>query len=166
MMLSKPVVLIGPMGVGKTTIGKKLARRLEVPFIDTDQLITAEHGPIPEIFEQQGEAKFREFEVATVERALKESCVIATGGGAVLNGDTQRNLKSSFVVYLSTDGKHMKSRLSHSKRPLLANGMEDWKRIYEERKPLYERLADLEIDTSNISLSETITLICEKLESL
>jgi shikimate kinase len=165
-MLTKPVVLIGPMGVGKTTIGKKLAKRLELPFIDTDQLIIAEHGAIPEIFAKQGEVAFREIEAQVVLQALGQQAVIATGGGAVLNGDTQRNLKSAYVIYLATDGKHMKSRLSHTKRPLLANGMEDWVRIYAERKPLYESLADFEIDTSNISLSETIRVLCAKIEEL
>jgi len=154
------------MGVGKTTIGKKLSRRLGCDFLDTDQLVTAEHGPIPEIFETLGEQKFRELEAGVVAKALNSKAVIATGGGAVLNGETQRNLAHAFVVYLSTDGKHMKSRLSHSKRPLLNNGMEDWTRIYNERKPLYERLSDFEVDTSNTSLNETISLICEKLEAL
>ncbi len=153
------------MGVGKTTIGKKLSRRLGCDFLDTDQLVTAEHGPIPEIFETLGEQKFRELEAGVVAKALNSKAVIATGGGAVLNGETQRNLADAFVVYLSTDGKHMKSRLSHSKRPLLKNGMEDWTRIYNERKPLYERLSDFEVDTSNTSLNETISLICEKLEA-
>jgi shikimate kinase len=165
-MLTKPVVLIGPMGVGKTTIGKKLAKRLELPFIDTDQLIIAEHGPIPDIFANQGETTFRQIEAQAVLQALGQQAVIATGGGAVLNADTQRNLKSAYVIYLATDGKHMKSRLSHTKRPLLAKGMEDWVRIYEERKPLYELLADFELNTSNISLSETIRVLCAKIETL
>ena len=154
------------MGVGKTTIGKKLSRKLDLPFIDTDQVITSEHGPIPEIFEQQGEEEFRKLETQAVAKSLVEPAVVATGGGAVLSSETQRNLQNCFVIYLSTDGKHMKSRLSHSKRPLLANGMDDWKRIYEERKPFYESLSDFEVDTSSNSLSDTITLICEKLETL
>ena len=57
------IVLVGPMGVGKTTIGKKLAKKLQVPFVDTDVLITKEYGEIPKIFEELGEAKFREFEI-------------------------------------------------------------------------------------------------------
>ncbi len=165
-MLTKPVVLIGPMGVGKTTIGKKLAKRLELPFIDTDQVVVKSHGPIDRIFQTQGEIVFRKLEEESVANALAFPAVIATGGGAILSETTQNNLKSSYVIYLSTDGTHMKSRLSHSKRPLLANGMDDWKRIYAERKPLYEQLADLEIDTSKMSLNETIRLICEKLEEL
>jgi shikimate kinase len=65
-MDSKPIVLIGPMGVGKSTIGKKLARKLGLSFIDTDLLIVKEHGPIPEIFKEHGEAVFRGYEELAV----------------------------------------------------------------------------------------------------
>jgi shikimate kinase len=127
-MISKPIVLIGPMGVGKTTIGRKLARTLSLPFVDTDVLVTKTHGPIPEIFEKQGETSFREYEEEAVAKAITEVQVIATGGGAVLSGLTQRNLESAIVIYLSTNGKHMKSRLEKGNRPLLKNGMDDWNR--------------------------------------
>jgi len=165
-MDSKPIVLIGPMGVGKSTIGKKLARKLGLSFIDTDLLIVKEHGPIPEIFKEHGEAVFRSYEELAVAEALKSQAVVATGGGAVLSGKTQRALEGATVVYLSTNGQHMKSRLANGNRPLLQNGISDWKRIYEERKPLYERLCDIEIDCSAASLSKTITEICTKLEEL
>ena len=165
-MKSKPIVLIGPMGVGKTTIGKKLARRLDLPFVDTDQLVVAAHGNIAEIFDTQGEAAFRKFEEEAVAKALEVPQVIATGGGAVLSGTTQRNLEKAVVVYLSTNGLHMKSRLSKGNRPLLKDGMADWNRIYTERKPLYEAISDFEIDTSAAGLAKTIDSICEKLGSL
>jgi shikimate kinase len=67
------------------------------------------------------------------------------------------------VIYLSTDGKHIKSRLKHGQRPLLQNGFDDWARIYEDRKPLYQDLANLEIDTSGRSLSATLLEIKQKL---
>ena len=165
-MLSKPVVLIGPMGVGKTTIGKKLSRRLDLPFVDTDVLISTEHGPIPEIFESEGEKAFREYEDVALGKALEQIQVVATGGGAVLSGTNQRLLENSIVIYLSTNGLHMKSRLSKGNRPLLKDGIADWKSIYEARKPLYERLATFEIDTSAVGLGKAIDLICEKLETL
>jgi shikimate kinase len=165
-MVSKPVVLIGPMGVGKTTIGKKLARRLNLEFVDTDVLITEEHGVISSIFESLGESKFREFEEQALAQALTKVQVIATGGGAVLSGHNQRLLENSTVIYLSTSGLHMKSRLANGNRPLLKNGFSDWKAIYESRKPLYERLATFEIDTSAAGLGATLDLICEKLEQL
>jgi shikimate kinase len=165
-MDSKPIVLIGPMGVGKSTIGKKLAKKLGLTFVDTDLLIVKEYGPIPEIFKDKGEAVFRSYEELAVADALKSPQVIATGGGAVLSGKNQRAIENAIVIYLSTNGQHMKSRLSNGNRPLLENGISDWKRIYEERKPLYERLCDFEIDCSAASLSKTITEICTKLEEL
>lgn len=165
-MLNRPVVLIGPMGVGKTTIGKKLAKRLEVPFVDTDVLITNAHGEIPEIFENQGEAIFRTYEEKALKDALTANQVVATGGGAVLSGENQRALETATVIYLSTNGLHMRARLSNGNRPLLKNGMTDWKEIYESRKPLYERLATFEIDTSAAGLGKIIDTICEKLETL
>ena len=165
-MLNRPAVLIGPMGVGKTTIGKKLAKRLDVPFVDTDVLITNAYGEIPEIFENQGEAIFRSYEEQALKEALKANQVIATGGGAVLSGENQRALEAATVIYLSTNGLHMRARLSNGNRPLLKNGMTDWKEIYESRKPLYERLATFEIDTSAAGLGKIIDTICEKLETL
>ena len=154
------------MGVGKSTIGKKLAKKLGLTFVDTDLMIVREHGPIPEIFKDKGEAVFRSYEELAVADALKSPQVIATGGGAVLSGKNQRAIENAIVIYLSTNGQHMKSRLANGNRPLLENGISDWKRIYEERKPLYERLCDFEIDCSAASLSKTITEICTKLEEL
>ncbi len=165
-MLNRPVVLIGPMGVGKTTIGKKLAKRLNVPFVDTDVIITNAHGEIPKIFEIFGEAIFRNYEEQALNQAMQANQVVATGGGAVLSGTNQRALEAATVIYLSTNGLHMKSRISSGNRPLLKNGIADWKEIYESRKPLYERLATFEIDTSAAGLAKTINSICEKLETL
>jgi shikimate kinase len=165
-MLQRPIVLIGPMGVGKTTIGKKLGRRLDLPFVDTDVIVTNAHGEIPEIFEKEGEAAFRNYEEQALREALEVVQVVATGGGAVLNGTNQRMLENATVIYLSTSGLHMKSRLANGNRPLLKNGISDWKEIYESRKPLYERLATFEIDTSAAGLGKTMDAICEKLETL
>jgi shikimate kinase len=154
------------MGVGKTTIGKKLAKRLDVAFVDTDVLITDAHGEIPKIFETSGEPVFREYEEQALREAMQENQVVATGGGAVLSGTNQRALEAATVIYLSTNGLHMRSRLSNGNRPLLQNGMADWKEIYEARRPLYERLASFEIDTSAAGLGKIIDSICEKLETL
>lgn len=157
------VVLIGPMGVGKTTVGKKLAKTLGLPFIDTDALIVDDHGDIPEIFATKGEAVFRGFEEEAVARALSNPAVVATGGGAVLSEITRERLKQATVIYLATDGRHIKGRLKGSKRPLVQNGFDDWKRIYSERKAIYESIADFTVDTSGQSLSATLTEIKERL---
>lgn len=161
----KAIVLIGPMGVGKTTIGKKLARSLGLPFIDTDARIVAEHGAIPEIFARIGESGFRDLETEVLESSLAQHAVIATGGGAVLSERNRDLLKQHTVVYLSTDGRHMANRLAQGKRPLLKNGISDWRRIYEERKPLYESLASFEIDAGGQTLAQCIDQIRGKLSA-
>lgn len=160
---SSVIVLVGPMGVGKTTVGKKLAKALKVPFIDTDALVVADHGEISAIFETQGEPAFRAIEEEAVMRAIQEPAVVATGGGVVLSERTRERLKAATVVYLSTDGRHIKARLVGGKRPLLKNGFEDWTRIYEERKPIYESVADVTINTSGQSLAATLAAIKEQL---
>ena len=159
--LSKPIVLVGPMGVGKTTVGKKLAKVLRMPFIDTDALVVAEHGDISTIFETAGEAVFRNFEEQAVEVAMQQPAVIATGGGAVLSVLTRSRLKGATVIYLSSDGRHMGARLAKGSRPLIKNGLEDWRKIYDKRKPTYEEVADFTILISNLSLSATIAKIRE-----
>ena len=162
-MTNKPVVLVGPMGVGKTTVGKKLAKRLELPFIDTDAVITKNHGDISAIFADHGEPAFREIESDVLVSLLNEPAVISTGGGAVLHEKSREALSLATVVYLSTDGKHIASRLKGGNRPLIKNGISDWRQIYNSRKPLYEQVADLTVDTSNSSLLQTIDAILEGL---
>lgn len=153
------------MGVGKTTIGKKLAKAMGLPFIDSDALFVELYGPITDFFDSQGEAKFRDIEESIIAECLPKQAVIATGGGAVLSSRTQQLLASAFVVYLSTDGRHMASRLRGGGRPLLKNGLADWRRIYESRKPIYEQVADLVIDTSTATLNSTIQKIRESFEA-
>jgi shikimate kinase len=157
------LVLVGPMGVGKTTVGKKLARSLKVPFLDTDSVVVGTHGPIENIFAEYGEPFFRSLEEAALAESIKAPAVVATGGGAVLSELNRKALKSVTVIYLSTDGRHIKSRLKGTKRPLMKNGFDDWIRIYDERKPIYESIADLTINTSGQSLSSTVNEIKQKL---
>lgn len=152
------------MGVGKTTVGKKLARVLGLKFIDTDSLVVAGHGAISEIFDREGEEQFRRYENEALKDALSEPAVVATGGGAVLLPENQELLKSATVIYLATDGKHIPSRLRGGNRPLVKNGFEDWKRIYAQRKPVYEAVADYTVDTSGQTLAVTLATIREKLE--
>ncbi len=151
------------MGVGKTTVGKKLAKRLDLPFVDTDSVITKNHGDITAIFAARGEPAFREIESDVLVSLLNEPAVISTGGGAVLHEKSREALSLATVVYLSTDGKHIASRLKGGNRPLIKNGISDWRQIYNSRKPLYEQVADLTVDTSNSSLVQTIEAILEGL---
>jgi shikimate kinase len=159
--MSGAVVLVGPMGVGKTTIGKKLAKQLGKPFLDTDKEIVKQHGAIAKIFEKSGEDHFRALESEFLLSAISSDAVVATGGGVITQERNRDALKEQFVIYLSTNGRHMASRLLAGKRPLLKNGIADWKRIYEERKPLYEQVATVEIETSSKGLNEVVSEIVE-----
>jgi len=166
MASANAVVLVGPMGVGKTTIGRKLAKILERKFVDSDEVITKAHGAITDIFTQRGEKEFREIESDTVIALLNEQIVLATGGGAVLSERTRQALSFATVVYLATDGKHIGARLRSGKRPLIKNGMSDWRAIYEARRHLYEEVADFTVDTSSKSLHETLEIITDELSKI
>ncbi|MDJ0325082.1 shikimate kinase [Cryobacterium sp. PH31-AA6] len=144
-----PLVLIGPMASGKSKVGRRVARALELPFIDTDTRIVAEHGAIREIFEQHGEEHFRALERTAVADAIAEDAVVSLGGGAVLDPATQTALARCTVIYLSVSAKAVRARIGGGKRPLLKDGLADWKRIYAERRPLYEALATARFDTSH-----------------
>jgi len=153
------------MGVGKTTVGKKLAKALGLPFIDTDAVVTKLHGDIATIFEELGESVFRGYEEDAVLESLSHEAVVATGGGAVLSERTREALSVATVIYLSTDGRHISGRLSNGNRPLLKNGVNDWRAIYESRRALYEQVADITADTSGSSLASTILFIKKELEA-
>ncbi|MEO5922079.1 MAG: shikimate kinase [Pseudolysinimonas sp.] len=148
-MTGPPVVLVGPMGAGKTRVGKRVARILEVGFTDTDKTIVAEHGPIAEIFAEHGEPYFRELERAAVARALATDDVVSLGGGAVLDPSTQTDLRGKRVVFLTVSARAVEGRLGDGKRPLIRDGVSDWQRIFDERRDIYEGLSDLTIDTSH-----------------
>ncbi len=144
------LVLVGPMGAGKTSVGRRVARRLSVPFIDTDKRIVAEHGPIPALFAEHGEPHFRELERAAVATALREGGVVSLGGGAVTDAATRELLRDRPVVFLTVTADAVADRLRGSSRPLLAQDdpLARWKAIFEERRPWYEEVATTTFDTS------------------
>ncbi len=150
------------MGVGKTTVGRKLAKALQLSFVDTDASFVSKHGSIAEFFEEHGEAEFRANEEIEIDEAIRTPGVVATGGGAVLSELTRTRLAGVTVVYLATDGKHIASRIKNGNRPLLKNGLEDWQRIYDSRRPIYEQVCDYEINTSGQPLNATVAEIREK----
>jgi shikimate kinase len=141
------LVFIGPSGAGKTRVGKRVAKLLDLPFTDTDKLIVAEHGAIARIFEGHGEQHFRRLEREAVVRALGMPGVLSLGGGAVLDPATQADLAPFPVVLLTVSPEAVIGRLG-SKRPLVKNGVADWVALNAARTPIYERLADITIDTS------------------
>ena len=159
------VVLIGAPGAGKTRTGKRLARLLEVPFIDTDRRIVAAHGPIADIFATHGEPHFRALERDVVEEALGERAVVTLGGGAVLDGDTQARLSGHRVVQLTVSPEAVEARIRGGKRPLVKDGIGAWIALVEGRRPIYDRLSQLTIDTSHRPLDGVAQQIVEWLET-
>ena len=149
---SAVVVLIGAPGAGKTRTGKRVARILGLPFVDTDKRIVAEHGPIPALFEQHGEPRFRELERQAVQAALLEHAVVSLGGGAVLDLDTRADLEPLPVVQLTTSVEAIASRIGDGRRPLLKDGTAAWEALVAARAPIYDALADLTIDTSRMPI--------------
>lgn len=155
------LVLIGPMGAGKTSIGRRVAKTLGVPFFDSDIAISREHGPIDRIFADQGEAAFRALERDAVRRGLETAGVVSLGGGAVLDSDTQRDLAAHRVVLLTVEPRVVAARVRESSRPLLQgdDAAARWSEIYEARRGVYERLADATFDTSHGPLQAVVEAI-------
>jgi len=146
------VVLIGPMGAGKTSIGRKVARSLGRPFYDSDIAVVREHGAIADIFARGGEESFRAYERAAVVEGLRRGGIVSLGGGAVLDARTRADLAHHRVVLLTVDPRTVAGRIRDTTRPLLSGGddaVERWKALYEARRGIYEELADLRVDTSS-----------------
>jgi len=159
------IVLVGPAGVGKTTVGKKLASALGFPFIDTDALFVRDHGSIADFFANHGESAFRKLEEEYLSFAIAQHGIVATGGGIVLSATNRATLKSAKVIYLKTDGTHMAKRISQGNRPLLKNGIDDWRKLYDQRRELYEEVADITIDCSGHPIKQTVSEIRTELGS-
>jgi shikimate kinase len=149
---TKPrVVLVGPPGAGKTTIGERLAKQLDLPFRDTDGDIAATAGKsIPDIFIEDGEETFRALERAAVATALSTfDGVLALGGGAVLAETTRELLGEHMVVYLSVELSDAIERVGLGVgRPLLAmSPRATLKHLLDQRRPLYEQVATITVRT-------------------
>ncbi len=151
-ILHKTVALVGMMGAGKTAVGKALAARLDVPFLDSDaEIITAANMSIAEIFERDGEAFFRDRETQVINRLLEaERGILSTGGGAFLAERNRRLISEKGVsVWLKADLDLLWSRVKHKDtRPLLrtANPLETLRALHAARSPVYA-LADLTVQS-------------------
>jgi shikimate kinase len=166
--MSPQIVLVGPMGAGKTTVARVLARRWGVESRDTDHDIEATTGrSIPEIFVDDGEAHFRQLEKAAVAAALEtHDGVLALGGGAVLDPDTQVLLKGHRVVFLKVGLADAVKRVGlGSARPmLLGNVRARVKQLLEERAPVYESVATVVVETDGRTPEQIADDIEERLE--
>jgi shikimate kinase len=153
MLTQRNIFLIGPMGSGKTAVGRHLARLLHFTFHDSDADIEAKTGvDIQFIFEKEGEVGFRIREKESIERLTRmQSIVLATGGGAVIDSDNRRVLaERGAVVYLATSVDQQIERTRHARhRPLLndANPEQRLKELMQRRAMLYAEIADLTIST-------------------
>jgi shikimate kinase len=142
-LAGKPLVLVGMMGAGKTTVGRRLAARLNRQFLDSDEEIEkAAQMTIPEIFEQRGEPEFRAGETRVIARVLKDQgVVLATGGGAFVNVETRALVKTEAIsVWLKAEVDILFERVSRrSNRPLLktANPRATLEKLIEDRYPIY-----------------------------
>jgi shikimate kinase len=163
------IYLIGMMGAGKSTVGRTLARRLKLRFVDSDHEIEARCGvKIPVIFEIEGEAGFRAREAqAIAELTALEGVVLATGGGVVLREDNRRLLAArGTVVYLRATPEHLHERVRQDRnRPLLAgrDALARLRELYRERDPLYREVADLIVDTGRQSVQVLARGLLEQL---
>jgi shikimate kinase len=162
-MGSPVLVLVGPMGAGKTTVGKLVAEALGVAFQDTDTIIEARAGkPIPDIFVDDGEEHFRALERVAVADALAGfDGVLALGGGAILAGETRARLRGHPVVFLSVELADAADRVGLGVgRPLLAvNPRATMRYLLDQRRPLYEEVATLTVKTDGITPEEVAAAV-------
>ncbi len=158
--MSPRLVFVGAPGSGKTTIGKQVAEKLGVEFIDVDNEIEMdEKTTISDIFVQKGEAYFRQLERAKISDLLDSfNGVLSLGGGSVLDESTRQALAIAPVVWLKVSSGDASSRvgLGLSRPVLMGNVRSTLVKLLEERTPLYEEVADWEIDTSKKSIEEVV----------
>ncbi len=169
--MTKKIVLIGPPGAGKTSIGKALSKELGLAFIDSDAEIERISGKtISEIFVDQGEVVFRKTEVETVTRILAEfEGVVALGGGAPINPEIQKVLLNSEypVIFIDVSISQAANRIGFNKdRPLLMiNPRQQWLHLMSERRPIYEKLSTITVSSDNSKPSEVAKTITDKIVS-
>ncbi|KUH39703.1 MULTISPECIES: shikimate kinase [Streptomyces] len=162
------IVLVGPMGSGKSTVGALLAERLGVAYRDTDaDIVAAEGREVSDIFVEDGEPRFRELERAAVRAAVAEHTgVLALGGGAVLDDGTRALLTGLPVVYLSMDVEEAVRRVGlGAARPLLAiNPRRQWRELMEARRHLYTEVARVVVATDERTPEEVAEAVLDALE--
>jgi shikimate kinase len=157
----KPITLIGMMGSGKTYFGRRIAKALGLPFYDSDVLIEQKAGcSVAQIFERWGESKFREVEAKTIAETLEgDVCVLATGGGAIMNPDTAAQIfNRSIAVWVRADMDDILKRVAkNANRPLLAceNPRDVIEKLMHTRQPVYEQ-APLQLYSSGRKYSDVL----------
>ena len=162
------ILLIGPPGAGKSTVGAALAKELGVQFVDTDQLIEKETGKsITDIFVVDGEETFRAIELEVLADVLKsENTVISLGGGAPISEQAQKLItdSQSLVVFLDVSLATAAPRVGFNRdRPLLlGNPRAQWQALSDKRRPIYERLADVAIKVDEMDVDAIVAAIVKE----
>jgi len=159
-------ILVGLMGSGKSSIGRRLAVRLKLPLIDLDDYIVEQAGrSIPEIFEQDGEAVFRRMETGALRQVVGSHAVIATGGGVVMSETNRHILKQHPpVIWLKASPEFLAGRIAgDSNRPLIAAGdaLEKLQELAAIRYPLYEQCADFILPRGDMNKTEALQAILD-----
>ncbi len=165
--MRRHIALVGFMASGKSTIGKRLARKLKCAFFDTDDLVVREHGAVSDIFYNEGEGAFRRYESAALEHVLEEGepGVVALGGGALTIDENQKLLKKrAYRVFIKISPEQALERLRRSRwvRPLLGPtpSLAKIKEIYTRRMPQYAH-ADHVVEADHLSTSQVVDNIIE-----
>jgi shikimate kinase len=168
--MSSLVSLIGLPGAGKSTVGRQLARRLQLPFFDSDHVIEQHLGcSIRSYFEREGEVRFRDVEESVIdELTLKTNAIVSTGGGVVLRpANRQRLHERAHVIYLNSSPEELFRRLRHdTSRPLLqvADPLDRLRELFSVRDPLYREAAHFIIETGRPSVATLVNMIVMQLE--
>ncbi|CAN2197402.1 AroK Shikimate kinase [Candidatus Nanopelagicaceae bacterium] len=166
------VILIGPMGSGKTTIGSLIAQKLNLEFRDTDQIIEREEGKtVSQIFLDEGEDAFRVIEKRVLrQELLTDGTVLSLGGGAPISIDAQSALRAiaSHILFLDISLSTVAPRIGFNRdRPLLLNNPRgQWQTLMEARRPIYEAIADTTINVDDKSEEEIVTIALSNLGEL
>ena len=163
------ILVIGPPGAGKSTVGQALASKLSIDFIDTDQVIENETGKtITDIFVVDGEPHFRALELQTLRNVLTlDSGVISLGGGAPISHDAQEAIEqsNSHTVFLDVSLATAAPRVGFNRdRPLLlGNPRAQWQALSDNRRPIYEKLADDAIKVDDMNVDQIVDQIVKNL---
>lgn len=165
--MKQHVALVGFMAAGKSTIGKKLARKLKCAFVDTDDVVVQEHGAVSDIFYAEGEAAFRRYEHAALAEVLEngKGGILALGGGALTNEANQKLLKKrAYRVFIKVSPEQVLERLRYSKRvrPLIGPtpSLSRIKELYTKRMPQYAH-ADFVVEADNMTTTQVVDAIIE-----
>lgn len=167
--MAPSAVIVGAPGAGKTSVGRRVAERLQVPFADSDALIEERAGkPVSDIFLSDGEPEFRRMEREVIASALVDFAgVLSLGGGAIMDAGTRSALDDQTVVWLQVDLSNATQRVGlNSARPLLLGNVRGTMlTMLNERTPLYEEVASITIETSGRPLKDVVSDVVAALSS-